>query len=151
MEGEYAAVATTDYRVLVYSVYGFLSLALTIWLARTLAQNGRVFLDEVFKNNGELAGSVNRLLVVGFYLVNLGYACLLLRSGAVLDVREAIEDLASKMGALLLSLAVMHFMNMFVFHRIRRRAQRSSSLPVAPHGVLAPAPEVVFAAPVAQG
>lgn len=127
-----------DLLSIVYLLYALTSVGLTIWLARTLAKNGRVFLEEVFKEHPGFADSVNKLLVVGFYLVNFGYACLLLEGGYAPDARTAIETLAGKLGALLLSLAFMHFVNMFIFHRIRRRARRAEVVPVPHHGVIAP-------------
>ena len=73
-----------------YAVYLAISLLVTVWVARTLHKNGRVFLVEAFHGNEELADSVNHLLVVGFYLVNLGYVALALRTGAaLLTPREA--------------------------------------------------------------
>ncbi len=127
-------MAEAGYLVPVYVVYASASIGLTIWLARTLFKNGSVFLRDVFAENPELADAVNRLLVVGFYLLNLGYACLLLRAAPALTAVAAIEVLAEKLGYLLLSLGAMHFMNMFLFHRIRRRAQLAElPPPVAPH------------------
>ena len=118
---------------LVYLIYGAVSVGLTIWLARTLFKNGAVFLRDVFKDTPDLAEAVNRLLVVGFYLFNLGYACLLLRATPPDSTVAAIETLASKLGALLLSLGAMHFFNMYLFHRIRRRARMAElPPPIAP-------------------
>jgi hypothetical protein len=118
----------------VYLIYAGASVALTIWLARTLFRNGEVFLEEVFADNPRMATSVNRLLVVGFYLLNLGYALITLRAGtAVVTAIQAIEVLAMKLGALLLSLGALHFCNLYLFHRIRRRAQiRLAPPPVRP-------------------
>jgi hypothetical protein len=125
---------TSDHLTFVYVSYSLISVALTVWLARTLFTNGAVFLRDVFKDNPDLANAVNRLLVVGFYLLNLGYACLLLRSDPAPTTVAAIEILASKLGWLLLSLGAMHFFNMYLFHRIRRRAQLAElPPPVAPH------------------
>ena len=56
--------------------YLSISVALTVWVARTLHRNGRVFLVECFRGNTELADSVNHLLLVGFYLINVGYVTL---------------------------------------------------------------------------
>jgi hypothetical protein len=141
-----------DLLSVVYLIYGTASVVLTIWLARTLAKNGRIFLEDVFADQPGLAPAVNRLLVVGFYLVNFGYACLLLEGGYAVNARSAIETLAAKMGWLLLSLAGMHFLNMFVFHRIRRRAQRAHNPipPLPPRGMVQPPPAQMFAEPVAQ-
>lgn len=118
------AVTSADpqsYLIGVYIIYASISVALTVWLARTLFKNGQVFLDDVFAGKPGMAEAVNRLLVIGFYLVNLGYAALLLRADPASSVVGAIETLAFKLGLLLLSLAVMHFANLLVFHRIRRR------------------------------
>jgi hypothetical protein len=119
---------SNTYLVPVYVTYATLSVALTVWLARTLFRNGAVFLRAVF--DAELADAVNRLLVVGFYLLNLGYACLLLKAHNYSDTPiQAIEILAEKMGMLLLSLGVVHFFNLYLFQRMRRRAQLTTLPP----------------------
>lgn len=64
-----------------YLLYLAISIALTIWVGRTLFKNGRVFLVDVFHGNESLADSVNHLLVVGFYLINFGYVSLALKLG----------------------------------------------------------------------
>lgn len=122
-------VSQPDYLPGVYGVYAAVSLLLTIWLARTLGENGRIFLRSVFSEDVELGDAVNRLLVVGFYLVNFGYACLHLVGGYADSPRSAIEVLAQKLGSLLLVLAAMHFANLFVFNRIRKNAARVKELP----------------------
>jgi hypothetical protein len=126
--------ATAQNLVTVYCVYAGASVALTVWLARTLSKSGEVFLDDVFVDNPRMAPAVNRLLVVGFYLLNLGYAFVTLKAGAdSLTPVQAMETLAAKLGALLISLGVIHFGNMYLFHRIRRRSQiRLAPPPVKP-------------------
>ncbi len=109
--------------VATYAAYLILSIGLTIWVARTLFQNGNVFLIDVFAGDEALAKSVNHLLVVGFYLVILGFVSLALKTNApVEDTRQAIEVLAGKMGLVLLVLGGMHFLNLLVFARIRHTA-----------------------------
>ena len=137
-----ASIPADGYLVPVYLAYGVASVALTVWLARTLFKNGAVFLRDVFADKPELAEAVNRLLVVGFYLLNLGYACLLLRADPAPTAVAAIETLAGKLGALLVSLGVMHFFNMFLFHKIRRRAQIANLPPPVAHHYRMPAPGV---------
>jgi len=129
-----SVIATSQNLVTVYFVYAGASVGLTIWLARTLSKSGEVFLDDVFVDNPRMAPAVNRLLVVGFYLLNLGYAFVTLKAGVEsLTPVQAMETLAAKLGALLLSLGVIHFGNMYLFHRIRRRSQiRLAPPPVKP-------------------
>jgi hypothetical protein len=120
--------------ITIYLIYLAISVALTIWVARTLHKNGRVFLVDVFHGNEALADSVNHLLVVGFYLINLGYISLALKLGyAIESAQEGIEALSVKVGMVLIVLGGMHLFNLFVFSRMRRRATlRTSPPPVSP-------------------
>lgn len=122
-----------NYIVLTYSLYLILSIPLTIWVARTLSHNGRIFLIDRFQKNEALADSVNHLLVVGFYLINLGLICLFLRIGLdVKDPREVFEALSSKMGVVLLVLGLMHFSNLLVFTALRQRSPQEDTPPTLP-------------------
>ena len=105
----------------VYVIYTVVAVGLTIWLARTLFKNGAVFLADVFQDKPEMAESVNRLLVVGFYLLNLGYALFMLKASGAGTGFEAMEVLAQKLGFLLLTLGGIHFFNLYLFYRIRQR------------------------------
>jgi hypothetical protein len=127
-----------NYTVAAYAVYLACSLVLTIWVARTLHANGRVFLVDAFLGNETLADSVNHLLVVGFYLINIGYVALALKYGdKPWDLQTAIEFFSTKIGMVLLVLGGMHFMNLWVFSRLRRRALlRSAPPPVEPDEIL---------------
>jgi len=109
--------------ILLYASYLIITVALTIWVARTLFRNGRLFLVDIFHGNADLATAVNNLLLVGFYLVNLGYAVYTLRvTDPLVTSRELIEVLSLKIGAIILILGAMHFGNMFIFFRLRKRA-----------------------------
>lgn len=105
-----------------YLVYAVIAVALVIFLARTLSAYGGVFLRNVFESD-EVAEAVNKLLVVGFYLLNLGYALMIYRLQANYDsLVHAFNDLVVRLGILLLSLGVIHLVNIAIFWQIRRSA-----------------------------
>ncbi|HUG68819.1 MAG TPA: hypothetical protein VMM76_13815 [Pirellulaceae bacterium] len=105
-----------------YLLYLAISAAITIWVARTLHDRGRIFLVNCAKGNERLADSINDLLVVGFYLVNFGYVTLALRYGTKpTNVSESIEFLSTKIGLVLLILGAMHFFNIFIFTRLGQK------------------------------
>ena len=122
------------YTVGSYASYLVLSVGLTIWVASTLSRSGRIFLVDSFLGNKELADSVNHLLVVGFYLINFGYVSMALKLGYVVaTAQEAMEALSVKIGMVLIVLGGMHFFNLFVFSRMRRRStSRTHQPPVGP-------------------
>ena len=86
-----------------------------------------------FRGNERLADSVNHLLVVGFYLINVGYVALALKESiAPMDVRQVLETVSRKIGVVMLVLGVMHFFNIFVFSKMRRRALLQAVPPPIP-------------------
>ena len=118
--------------VTTYAIYLAIAIPVTIWVARTLHKNGRIFLVSCFKENEELADSVNHLLLVGFYLVNLGFVTLYLKLDTLVTSTTGIfEALSTKIGVVLLVLGLMHFLNMLIFAKLRERAenQRPTLLP----------------------
>jgi hypothetical protein len=103
-----------------YIVYLVLSLGITYWVGRTLHRNGRIFLVENFQGQEALADSINHLLLVGFYLVNIGFVALALRYGTKpSDIVEAFEFLSTKVGLVVVILGFMHFTNMRLLVRYR--------------------------------
>lgn len=124
-------------KFVMYLVYLAVSIVLTVWVGRTLFRNGLVFLEDSL-GSVRLAQSVNHLLVVGFYLLNLGYVSVALRvGGPVSSATAALEELSLKLGLVLLVLGAVHFFNLLVLSRVRHRRQRQ---PVAPQPVYADLP-----------
>ena len=111
-----------NYILILYTAYLLVTIVLTVWVAHTLFKNGQMFLVDIFHGNKELAEAVNNLLWVGFYLVNIGYAVYTLKTYDLVDnTRQLVEVLSLKLGAIILILGGMHFMNMFIFFRLRKR------------------------------
>ena len=103
-----------------YLVYVAVSVAVTVWVGRSLHGNGRIFLIENFHGRERLADSVNHLLLVGFYLVNFGFVSLALRYGdKPTNLVEAVEYLSTKIGLVIVLLGCMHFFNMRMLVRFR--------------------------------
>jgi hypothetical protein len=104
-----------------YLTYLAFSVFFTVFVAYTLSKNGLPFLIRSFKGNRELAVSTNHLLVVGFYLVNLGFVLMRMTTGKSIDTLEdIIVYQASGLGVVLVVLGFAHFFNMYVLHRLGR-------------------------------
>jgi hypothetical protein len=115
------------YIAISYAVYLAIGLALTVWVARTLERNGRVFLADAFQDNAELANSVKRLLLLGFYLVNVGFVTLLLSTSRNFgSAREALVLVSDKIGGVLLVLGITHFVVLYFCRRLRQRGREQS-------------------------
>ena len=123
-----------------YTIYLVLSVALTVWVGWTLHKNGRVFLVEAFQGKEQLADSVNHLLVVGFYLINIGYVSLALKYGdKPTNLEQTFESVSTKVGLVLMVLGAMHFFNLSVISKMRKRGMlRGAPPPVQPQEFLKP-------------
>jgi hypothetical protein len=120
--------------VIAYLTYLAIAVPLTVFVARTLHRHGALFLRDVFHGNERLADAVNHLLVVGFYLLNLGYVSLYLRASEPVEGGEAIVELVSrKVGVVAIILGVVHLANVWVFNTLRRNAAvaHGTDLPLA--------------------
>jgi cadmium resistance protein CadD (predicted permease) len=115
-----------NYFILTYAVYLLISISLTIWVAKVLFKNGRIFLVDIFHGQTELADSVNKLLVVGFYLINIGYMSLALKEvDKIPGAQEVVEVLSHKLGWIILILGGMHFLNLTIFFKLRNKAKQA--------------------------
>ena len=113
-----------DNLTLFYSIYIVLTTILIIYVANYLFRNGKSFLLSAFKGNETVANSINNLLKMGFYLVNIGYALVSIRYGYNLhNTAQLIEALAVKIGIIVLILGAMHFFNMYILYLIGKITQ----------------------------
>lgn len=108
--------------IAVYVAYVLLAVALITWLGFLLQRDGRIFLDDVFWDQADLAAAISRLLVTGFLVFTLGYALLLLRIDVEATPIMALRSSVQQFGVLLLSLGAMHSLNMLILLQVRRRA-----------------------------
>lgn len=108
-----------------YLVYIALVMLITVLVARTLSKNGAIFLIDSFSGDEELARSINHLLVVGFYLINIGFALLHLENRRPLEsLDEALVFLSTKLGFVLLVVGIAHFFNLFAISRFKSGHER---------------------------
>jgi hypothetical protein len=112
-----------NYTVWAYLIYLPLTIGLTLYVGHTLFKNGAVFLLDIFAKNERLANSVNKLLLTGFYLINLGYLLYMLTTKEQIpDLVTLIEVLSVKVGFIVVVLGLMHFFNIYLFYRIRKKS-----------------------------
>ncbi len=115
-----------------YGIYFLVSLSVTIWVGRTLFRSGRPFLVDAFHGNDTMADSVNNLLIIGFYLVNVGFMLLFLSSKEHPKTGiDVVEHLSKSVGVVVVVLGVMHFVNLLVLNSLRTGANvgRPPALP----------------------
>jgi hypothetical protein len=121
--------------VVTYVAYLLMSVALTVFVGSALSRSGRIFLLDLFGGQAAPAQAASRLIVVGFYLLNLGFVTLTMRmSGEIGSARQVIQVLSVKIGEVLLVLGALYLASIGFLTRLRRRAQAEVYQQVPPVG-----------------
>jgi F0F1-type ATP synthase assembly protein I len=112
-----------------YAVYLPTALFLTFYVSKTLFKNSKVYMLDIFKGREEIANATNKLFETGFYLLNLGFALLIMKITAYEDnYQTLIEALSSKIGGFSIYLGVMLFFNLYFFFRGKRKARENNKI-----------------------
>lgn len=107
---------------LAYLIYLFLTYLITVRVGLLFYRNGRLFILELLQGDAALTDFINRALLVGYYLVNLGYAALMLqRWSTVNNWTDLLTSITAMTGKIMLTLAFMHFANMGWLHLSRKK------------------------------
>ena len=112
-----------------YLIYLPIVVFLTIYVSKMLFKNGKLFMIDIFKGKEDIALATNKLFEIGFYLINIGWAMLILEI-SYYDINEMtyqslIEILSKKIGGFSIYLGVMLFINLYFFFRGRRISRQS--------------------------
>jgi uncharacterized membrane protein len=119
-----------------YATYLVISIAVTIFVAQTLRSNGRAFLIDAYTGNQRVAVALSHLLIVGFYLIGLGYVAIALNHGThPADLVQAVDVTSHKLGGVLIILGIIHFITFKIFTSMRRRALNGNAKQAPAEGV----------------
>lgn len=109
-----------------YAVYLPIALALTLYVSRTLFRNSKIYMLDIFKGREEIALATNKLFETGFYLLNIGFALMILKMNLYgNNYQELVEALSYKIGSFSIYLGLMLFINLYFFFRGKRKAKEN--------------------------
>lgn len=119
----------TSFNFLAYLIYLPIVMLLTWYVAHILFKNSKVFMQDIFNGRIDIALSTNKLFETGFYLLNLGFALLIMEiTTEILDSQRMMEILSSKIGGFSIYLGISLFFNMYLFFRGRRVSRARARL-----------------------
>jgi len=118
--------------IIAYLVYLPIIITLTVYVSKMLFKNGKLFMIDIFKGKEDIALATNKLFEIGFYLINIGWALLILKisysSNIELNYQSIIEILSKKIGGFSIYLGIMLFLNLYFFFRGRRKSRQIQNI-----------------------
>jgi hypothetical protein len=119
----------TSFNFFAYLIYLPIVITLTWYVAHTLFKNSKAFILEIFHGKEDVAVSTNKLFETGFYLLNLGFALIIMEIATeIMNSRTMLEILSTKIGGYSIYLGIMLFLNLYMFFRGRRISKERSRL-----------------------
>ena len=110
-----------NYNVGAYIIFLTLMTFIIVFVGRYFYTNGRVFIISLFNGNVSLADHVNKLLLIAYYLFNIGYSFIKVKQWQKISNLEMMaSSLASNIGVLIFILAVTHYFNMLVIYKLSK-------------------------------
>jgi len=118
-----------NYNILAYIIFGSITIFIILWVGKLFHRNGRIFILSLFNERKDLTDTTNNLLLVGYYLFNIGYAILQFSTwDKVSDWGSMISSISVKTGLLILLLAGLHFNNMLIIYLLSKNKTHSFTL-----------------------
>lgn len=109
-----------------YAIYLPIALFLTYYVSRTLFKNSKIYMVDIFNGREEIAVATNKLFETGFYLLNIGFALMILKISELQNnYQTLIEALSYKIGGFSIYLGIMLFFNLYFFFRGKRKSKET--------------------------
>ncbi|WP_177732340.1 hypothetical protein [Flavobacterium inviolabile] len=116
----------TTKTIIGYAIYLPIALFLTYYVSKTLFKNGKIYMLDIFKGREEIAEATNKLFETGFYLLNIGFALMILEMDVYDNTYQTLIELLSyKIGGFAIYLGIMLFINLYFFFRGKRKAREA--------------------------
>jgi hypothetical protein len=117
----------TQFVLVAYYVYLPVTILLTLYVAHVLFKQGRIFMLDIFRGRAEIADATNHLFKVGFYLLNIGFALMMMETSYdIITAQELVEVLSNKIGWFSVYLGIMLFLNLYLFFRGKRKSAQQT-------------------------
>ncbi len=101
--------------IISYLIYLSITTFIIIVVGRICYRNGNVFVAQLIPNHIELCQKVNQVLLLAYYLLNIGYCAMTLIQWKTIEtIPEIIETIASKTAIIILMISALHYINIFI-------------------------------------
>lgn len=101
--------------ILAYIIYLSITSVIIIKVGKLCYDNGNLFVSQLIPNHEELCHQINKMLLIGYYLLNLGYCAMTLISWEKISTsNQLIEIIATKSAIIILIIGLMHYLNILL-------------------------------------
>jgi hypothetical protein len=105
-----------------YLIYFIITFFIIIKVGKICYNNGNIYVSQLIPNHEELCQRINQMLLIGYYLLNIGYCAMTIVSWQrIITTNHLIEIIASKSAIIIITIAVMHYLNIFLLTKYLKK------------------------------
>ena len=122
--------------LLSYALFFPAMVGIAVYVAQVCHRNGRLWMLRIFDDEAHFVDAVNNILLVGCYVVNVGYIAIVLSLWEpVTSVPQMLGVLSQRIALILFTLAGLHYQNiavLLIWSRVRARDLAPKQQPTTP-------------------
>jgi hypothetical protein len=104
-----------NFNIVSYLIYLSITTFIIVVVGKICYKNGTVFVSQIIPNHIDLCQKVNQVLLLAYYLLNIGYCAMTLIQWKTIEtVPEIVETIASETSIIVLMISVLHYINIFI-------------------------------------
>lgn len=115
----------TSLELIAYIIYLPIAIGLTTLVSQHLFKNSKIFMLDIFSQKLEIAMATNKLFKIGFYLLNIGFALRIIKIYGLVDYKDLVETLSSKIGGFSIYLGVVMIAFILFFLKGRKASKEN--------------------------
>jgi len=98
-----------------YLVYLCITSIVVVRVGKTCYTNGNIYVSQLIPEHEDICKKTNNVLLVGYYLLNLGYcATTLISWEQILSVDQMVEVISIKTASIITLISILHYINIFL-------------------------------------
>lgn len=104
-----------NYNIIAYGIYLSITVFIIVVVGKTCYRNGNIYVLALIPEHADLCHRINSILLIGYYLINIGYATTTLISWQKINLlTELVEIIAMKTAIIMGILCLLHYLNIFI-------------------------------------
>lgn len=98
-----------------YGIYLLITSIIILKVGKICYQNGNVYVAELIPEHLDVCLKANQILLLGYYLLNIGYCAMTLISWEkIVSINQLVEVIALKSAIIIGTIAIMHYINIIL-------------------------------------
>ncbi|MFN8326209.1 MAG: hypothetical protein U0T80_10790 [Flavobacteriaceae bacterium] len=98
-----------------YVIYLLITTFIIINVGKICYRNGNIYVSQLIPEHEDLCKKTNQVLLIGYYLLNLGYCAMTLISwDKIISYPQLVEVISVKTATIICIIAMLHYLNIYI-------------------------------------